>query len=422
MGFDARAAKSLQPGEHIIVDGSPGLRLEATATTRSWTYRFKSPVDGRMRQVKLGTWPAMSVSAAIASWEQRRTERDAGVDLARAKAEARAIAPKRARADVYTVHDLVQDYLAGHVDVHRKAKGSAEVRRMFDKNLGTLAARPAAAVKRGEAFDFLEGLAKTPVQAKYLRQELGAAWDYALDAGRVSEDTPNWWRLIMRGRLRSKGKKIEGEHIGTAKRVLRPVEAGELIRWLPNFTALVDDILTLYLWTLTRGAETLAMEGREISIEAGVMWWTVPKAKTKNSRIAVATDLRVPLVGRARAVVERRVKLYGQGYLFPARNGGPVKQKVIGVAVWSAMPYCTTRPARPRPRLTVTHWAPHDLRRTSRTLLSAMGCPNEIGEALLGHVAPGVVGVYNLHQYDAERLEWLTRLDARLEELARLPV
>lgn len=419
MAFDARAAKALLPGEHIIVESAPGLRLAATASTRSWTYRFKSPVSGGMRQVKLGEWPAMSYAAALGAWEAQRTARAGGVDPVKAAPKPTPDRSKRKRSGAYTVRDLVDDYLRGHVDVNRKPKGAAEVRRMFDKNLGELGEKPAAAIKRAEAFEFLEGLASTPVQARYIKQELGAAWDYALDAARLPEDSPNWWRLIMRGRLRSKGKKIEGEHVGTSKRVLSPSETGELIRWLPNFTALVDDLLTMYLWTGARGAEVIAIEGREITAEGKVLWWTVPKAKTKNARIEAATDLRVPLVGRARAIVERRMALFGKGCLFPSRAGGHVKQKVIGVAVWSAMPYCSTRPERERPRLPVTHWAPHDLRRTARTLLSSLGCPDEVGEAVLGHVPPGVVGVYNLHKYDDERVEWLTRLAARLEALAR---
>ena len=63
-------------------------------------------------------------------------------------------------------------------------------------------------------------------------------------------------------------------------------------------------------------------------------------------------------------------------------------------------------------------WAPHDLRRTVRTHLAAMGCPDEIGEAVLGHIQPGVAGVYNRHAYDAERRVWLTRLAARWEAAA----
>lgn len=48
-----------------------------------------------------------------------------------------------------------------------------------------------------------------------------------------------------------------------------------------------------------------------------------------------------------------------------------------------------------------------------------MGCPDAVAEAVLGHMQPGIVGVYNRHQYDAERVEWLRRLSERLEELAR---
>ncbi|CAD6549706.1 hypothetical protein LMG28727_05010 [Paraburkholderia kirstenboschensis] len=53
MRFDARAAASLPSGDHMTSDGFPGLRLQASTSRKSWTYRYKSPVDSRMRQVKL---------------------------------------------------------------------------------------------------------------------------------------------------------------------------------------------------------------------------------------------------------------------------------------------------------------------------------------------------------------------------------
>lgn len=52
--FDPRKAKALAPGDHLPIDGAPGLRLVATASKRTWTYRYRSPVDGRMRQLRLG--------------------------------------------------------------------------------------------------------------------------------------------------------------------------------------------------------------------------------------------------------------------------------------------------------------------------------------------------------------------------------
>ncbi len=70
MRFDARAAAKLPSGDHMTFEGFPGLRLQASTNRKSWTYRYKSPVDSRMRQVKLGEWPAMSFANAIAAWEE----------------------------------------------------------------------------------------------------------------------------------------------------------------------------------------------------------------------------------------------------------------------------------------------------------------------------------------------------------------
>lgn len=432
MTFDARTIKLLPAGQHLTSPDFPGLRLEASAQYRTWIYRYKSPIDGRMRQTKIGRWPAMSLHAAVARWEELRATREAGADPALEVKQARAekrqadAAAKTAQVQAaYTVADLCADYYEGYVRLSRAKKGADEVRRMFDTMLGPCGTMAATEVTRSHAFDLIQSYAATaPVQAKKLRSELGAAWDYASDAGRLPDTVPNWWRQILRGKIKSKGKKIAGERIGTAKRVLSPEEIGTLIRWLPNFTALVEDALTLYLWTGTRGAEIVALEGREVRQETGgIWWWTIPKTKTKNARHENATDLRVPLFGRALNVVLRRKERFGDGWLFPARTrDGRVahtEQKAVQVAVYNHQPYSTTRPELERARLPVTHWAPHDLRRSARTLLAAMGCPGDVAESVLGHMIPGVAGAYNRHQYDAERVEWLRRLSDRLEELAQ---
>lgn len=425
MHFDARAAKLLKPGEHMTITDHPGLRLECTATRRTWIYRYKSPVDGRMKQTKIGAWPAMSPAAAIVEWEKLRAARDSGRDVAAEKRTARASARSVSGASLphegpYTVRRLCRDYLVGHIERTRALKGAKEVRRMFDTMLEPIGDLLPEQVTRSVAFDLLKAYAHIPVQAGKLRSELGAAWDYGLDAGKLSEDMPNWWRQIMRGRLRSNGKKIAGKSIGEVKRVLAEPEVGELIRWLPNFSRIVHDALVMYLWTGTRGSEITSMEAAEIRQEDDGLWWTIPKEKTKNAKRAGATDLRVPLFGRAEQVVRRRLAVAGDGYLFPSRAGGPIEQKVIQTAVHYHQPYSKTRKEAQRPRLTVTQWAPHDLRRTVRTMLASMGCPSDVAESILGHMLPGVQGIYNRHTYDRERYEWLGKLSEKLEGLAAL--
>lgn len=160
----------------------------------------------------------------------------------------------------------------------------------------------------------------------------------------------------MRGKLRSKGRAVQGVQAGPVKRVLSAEELGTLIKWLPNFSKAVADALTLYLWTCTRGSEIMAMEVSEISEETDGLWWTIPKAKTKNSWREHATDLRVPLVGRAEVVVRRRMDAAKGTYLFASRGKVPyMEQKSVGVAVWFHMPYSQSKPEDLRPRLPVTN-------------------------------------------------------------------
>lgn len=434
MPFDARAAKLLQPGEHIILPEHPGLRLSATASRRTWIYRYKSPVDGGMRQIKIGEWPALDYIRAAGEWQRLRAERDAGADPQLQKKTARRAELQQAEEDKigpYTVAQLVEDYLTGHIDRNRKPKGRAEVRRLLTQNTAPIADTPAALLLRSQAFDLMQGLVDRPVLAGQVRQEMGAAYDFGLDSGRLPENTPNWWRQIMRGKMpRSRGKKLQGEHVGPSKRVLSEQELGQLINWLPNFSKMVADAITMYIWTGTRGTEILQAQASEVAEEATGWWWTIPKHKTKNARRDNATDLRVPLIGRAKTVMLRRQEQarfaieddpQSPGYLFPSPNGryGFVEQKTVSATVYCHQPYSRAAYGKNPPRLTVTHWAPHDLRRSVRTLLASMGCPGEVAESVLGHMLPGVVGVYNRHSYDAERLDWLTRLDAKLEELAR---
>ena len=419
MQFDARQAKALQAGDHMTVPDAPGLRLVCSTAGRSWVYRYKSPTDDRMRQVKLGAWPVMSASQAGAEWNRLRTIRDDGRDPSAERREARQLvkAATAAQRDEIkhgrrTVGRLMHDYIELHVTGRRAPKGLAELRRTVRTMLAPVADLAPESITRSIAYDLISGYKATPVQAANLRRELGAAWEWAHDSGRLGDEVPNWWRQIMRGQLASAGKIVGGEHQGVIKRVLSYSEVGMVLRHLPHISRLVAELITLYLWTGCRGAEIVSIEGREVTQAADGWWWTIPKAKLKMARNPLTTDLRVPLVGRALAIVQSRMDVHGAGQLYPPARGKALHtdQKVVGVGVWWHMPGCKLHPDQPRPRWPVADWAPHDLRRTVRTQLAGLGCPSDVAEAVLGHLQPGVEGVYNRHHYDAERRQWLTRL------------
>lgn len=416
MVFDARKIKLMQPGTHVSIDGFPGLRIEATTSKRSWTYRYKSPVDGRMKQTKLGEWPAMTYASAIAAWESARTTRGSGVDIS---AEKRRKRQGETEVKPYTVRALCEDYIAGHLERHRGPTASTNARRLIRSGIKPIADLSPDCITRQQAFKLIDDKGKiAPTMASRLRGELGAAWEYAMDSEKLPSATPNWWRQIMQGRLKTTGRLRAGERTKD-KRVLSDDELSNLLAWLPQSPELLQDAVTLYLWTGTRGAEIMAMEGSEITTERNGVWWTIPKAKTKNANVESATDHRVPLIGRALFVVHKRMNEHGSGYLFPAKKvKSHTIQKTVQEMIYRCQPYSNVKNAYGAPTLTVTHWGLHDLRRTIRTMLARLGAPHDAAEAIIGHVLGGVAGVYNRHRYDNERRDWLAKVDAELERLA----
>ncbi len=416
MRFDARAAKLLKPGQHMVVEGANGLRLVCSTTGRSWIYRFKNPADGLMKQVKVGEWPAMSVAAAVSELERLRAVREEGRNPAQEKRAAKQAEKAHSLTlpqSGMSVASLMEDF-ADHVAGKRKPKGVAELRRLSRTMLGDVGELKPEQVTRAIAYALISRHSGTPVVALNLRRELGSAWDWAHDSGRLSEDVPNWWRVILRGKLKSAGKIVDGQHQGVVKRWLTPQEVGEVLRMLPHVSRLVGELIVLYLWTGCRGAEIVAMEGREVGQEPDGWWWTIPRSKLKVGDHPLAVDLRVPLMGRALEIVRARMDAHGQGHLFPARHGRArhSDQRVVGIGVYWHSSGCTLRPESPRPRWPIPSWAPHDLRRTVRTQLAALGCHEAVAEAIIGHIKPGVVGVYDRHTYDVERREWLAKVIA----------
>ena len=66
---------------------------------------------------------------------------------------------------------------------------------------------------------------------------------------------------------------------------------------------------------------------------------------------------------------------------------------------------------------TVPDFVNHDIRRTVRTHLSALRMSEEVREALLAHVRPGIKGVYDKYQYLEEKREALMLWNDRLKAI-----
>jgi integrase len=115
-------------------------------------------------------------------------------------------------------------------------------------------------------------------------------------------------------------------------------------------------------------------------LENGV--WLLPAARNK-----VKQDLARPLSGAAQNLVDSLPKIGRCVFTFSGMKplSGFVKPK-----------------ARLDAACGVKNWTLHDLRRTARSLLSRAGINPDVAERCLGHVIPGVRGVYDRHPYIEE--------------------
>lgn len=385
MPFDARAAKLLSAGKYMLIDECPGLRLVATAARKTWTYRYKEVGGQRMKQIAIGHWPSMSLGAAIAQWHILREQRSSGV-----KPEPqRKQRVEDGKANALTVARVMREYIDGQLIPNRGADTASCIaaQRMLERHTKQIATMSAADVTRSLAFDTIHALRKTPTAAARLGSLLGAVWDYSLDAGRLPESTPNHWRSVMKGRLKSRGKIIGGKHVGQTRRVLSADEVRLLLGWVAAMHRLGRDSVVMYLWTVTRGCEFLAMRPEHVAKERDGWWWTVPKAATKNARSPFAVDQRVPLFGDALEVVLRRLDAVGEsGWLFEDVRGEQYTQHDFSTYVYNLMPYSVKQGSL---RCPVTNWTPHNLRRTARTMLSTLGCSCTQSPALRCHQSSG---------------------------------
>ncbi len=342
LDFDPARAKRLKPGEFIAFPEAPGLRLECSRSGWRWIYRYRSPIDNALRQIKLGAWPALPAPRALGAWEKRRDERGAGRDPAlERRAENQRIRHEPRPQSVANVVAVYVEAL-GKINPKKKAPrrtehGQLEVERLFAFDLAPIAKRHALDITPRVAVRFLEDVRdRAPNIALRLRRELAAAWRTARARGLLPADAPNPWPDALLGEL------AQGER----ERVLTAGEVRSVLRFLPTYTPNIADALELTLRTGLRSGEVVALRRAWFEEVDGVLWVEIPAAHMKMRRAH-----RVAFMGRAREIAEARLE--GE-FLFPSpRRGQHIGQKALGVAVHFHGQSSMTRPETERPRCPV---------------------------------------------------------------------
>jgi integrase len=145
----------------------------------------------------------------------------------------------------------------------------------------------------------------------------------------------------------------------------------------------------------------LLLTGCRRSEAAGLRWdeihgdvWDLPPGRSKTK-----VGVQRPLSGAALAIVEAQPRVVGSPLVFQnIRSFSLVKQNIDAVSG-------------------ILNWRLHDIRRTSRTVLSRAGVSADVAERCLGHVIGGVRRVYDQHSFLPEMREAFEALAALIDRI-----
>ena len=204
---------------------------------------------------------------------------------------------------------------------------------------------------------------------------------------------------IVRGMARAKAGERARERILTDDELRSVWKAAEAT------AAPFGPFVQFLLLTAARRSEAAQVTWDEMREVIGVNMlasgtdWTLPASRNKTK-----VDLVRPLSAAAQKVLARLPRVVDCKFAFSFDG-------------WRALNSFAKHKVKLSKACGVTGWTLHDLRRTARSLMSRAGVPSDHAERCLGHVIGGVRGVYDRHEFHAEKQLAFEKLAAQIERI-----
>lgn len=294
-------------------------------------------------------------------------------------------ARERARATILRVRgqgcmtfaDAAQDYLKRRVEP-RGVRTQGEIERCLKKHiLPEWGHREFTSIRRRDIATLLDGIedASGPRQADVVLTIIRAICHFH------ATRNDDYHSPVVKGMKRSSTPPRD--------RILTDDE----IRLVWNASdGTYGDIVKIALLTGQRRDMLASMRWSDITLDGA---WAIPD-QGKRSK---GNGGELVLPERAMEIIKARPRIVSNQFVFPGR----------GSENFRAFATCKARLDNALGK-GMEPWTLHDLRRTARSLMSRAGVQPHIAERVLGHVQPGVAGIYDRHSYRDEKADALQRL------------
>jgi integrase len=387
MRFTDSKIKGIKPPEKRAVffeDSGLGVRV---APTGRKTFVFMYRVNGKQTMLTIGKYPAISLSSARLKMAQGKEKADKGIDPALEIKEKKA-----AYNTAPTVENLVKEYIERYAKINKKSWEQDE--RTLNKEVVLLwGKRKAHEVKQREIVLLLDDIVVrgSPVTANRTKSAISKMFNFAVNRG-ILDASPAV-------RIEKPAKETPRE---------RALDENEIrIFWEKlEETAMTEGIklvLKLLLLTGQRRGEVALAEWKEFDLQNG--WWELPGEKTKNKKLH-----RIPLTEMTLDTLKRVKELSGDSpYLFPAPGGNK-----------SITDHAPTKAVRRNEDIFgLSHFTPHDLRRTVITFMKQLGIDQATVDRVVNHIykKEKMENVYDQYKYEKEKYSAMNTWSRKLEQI-----
>jgi integrase len=392
-------------GEAVLLADGAGLYLrKQTSAGTTWTFRYR--FGGRDRWMALGNYPDMELAEARKVARLKRTMVDAGRDPLLEKqteieAQLKAVEAKKARGKF---SELAQDWYSTEI-MGGRLKHPEVPRRYLDKYLlPEFGDAVPADITPAMAARLLARVARhAPTASNDLLRFMRRVFRFAVRRRLIAMSPVSDFNLSDAGGQESaRQRSLSREELENLFKAMRDAQSF-------GGTNLLTVKLLLALGV--RKGELLRAKWSEFDLDGTAdlgPLWRLPASRTKT-----AAPLSIPLVPAVVGWLKSlREVASGSEFVFPKRRRDH-RQRALHVGI------DTLNAALAAVEHGLEAFTIHDLRRTMRTHLSALGVRTEVAERCLNHKLPGIQSVYNTHDYFVERRAALESWTALLLEIER---
>lgn len=364
----------------------------------AWVLRYR--FGGKAKELTIGPVSEWSLEKARGERRRLRELLEAGRDPARVQAAALAATELPAAGTFTEVAEawlVTQRRRLVHPEVPERA-----LKNWINPSLGKLAPediRPAHVVACVERII----AAGAPTTANDCRRIIRQVLDYAVVQGVIEVNPAASIRASHAGV--DEAARTRALSLAEIRKLLMAMEAKRAAFGRDNEVA----VLQLLLLGVRKG-ELIGARWPELDLDRGL--WTIPGSRIKTRRKGKPMDFVVPLPPQAVALFrELEVRAAGSEWVLPARRQGRRKRGHISPD--------TLNFALDNLEHGLDDFVVHDLRRTMRSQLSALGVGFAVAERCLNHKLPGQGEIYDRHDFLDQRRHALTSWAGILDTLRK---